>query len=151
MAAARRKLSEQAAARRRVDVEAAVRVVDVEQPACDDRTRARGVVAPDATQPAVLQTIGVRARERGDEDEVAPDGGRREESARGIERLQLASRLASTERAQVEHPQHGVLAALQGEAAGEQRRRRGAEVDVAPLELPLRRRRVAREELARVR
>ena len=105
---------------RRVDVQAAARVVDPEQAARDDRARPAGAVAPRLRQPPVAEAPGrgaavVRSEEPRDA-RAMPDRGRREEVGAGRRRDDL--QLAAAMRRRAAHPldrQHSdlpVLAAL---------------------------------------
>src|SRR5205085_7499386 len=143
---------------RPAQTQAAVRVVDVEQAARDDRARScRGLLPGKLETAAAQRPPARRAAGRDEEPRLParpPDGGRREEAVAERERLELAALPAGPRRAvqarEAEQAQPGILAALDGEAARQDGGRRRAEVDVAGVEPRLVGRRPALEEPSRV-
>src|SRR6266542_2490423 len=142
VAAARREPRNDPAGRWPEDVETAVWVVDVEEPARHHRTRAGLTAPPGDPEPAAPQRVGPRAGERGDEHAYdalrPPDGRRRVDAVRAgrRDRLNLPADAAdpAAEAAEAQQAELAVLARLGGERGAQERRRGRAEVDVPVVE-----------------
>ena len=141
--------------RRLVDVEAAVRVVDVEQAARDHRARAGIAVVPDRVETAAAQRprLGRAVVGRDQPDALAaPPHRRRREEVRARRRrddLQLMSlvRLRAADPGERQQPDLPVLAALRDELRREVDGRRRAEIEVVGVQLRRVRRRVVADQL----